>query len=153
MMKNKTHQFKFDLDAISLADLKILYKHFQIEDFGNPEEATDRASFFTCFIDEETDGNKDAYLLIRLAAIMASNSAKIIENPKIWYDGSEIIMVELGFNVNHEIEFDSFDYDQLNEDGISMVTTINDYSVEAMIPVLSKYHFLEAIQSNSLQTI
>jgi hypothetical protein len=84
---------------------------------------------------------------------MASNSAKIIENPKIWYDGSEIIMVELGFNVNHEIEFDSFDYDQLNEDGISMVTTINDYSVEAMIPVLSKYHFLETIQSNSLQTI
>jgi hypothetical protein len=84
---------------------------------------------------------------------MASNSAKIIEKPMIWYDGSEIIMVELGFNVNHEIEFDSFDYDQLNEDGISMVSTIRDYNVEAMIPVLSKYHFLETIQSNSLQTI
>ena len=108
---------------------------------------------FNCFIDEETDGNKDAYLLIRLAALMASNSAKIIENPKIWYDGSEIIMVELGFNVNHEIEFDSFDYDQLNEDGISMVSTVRDYDVEAMIPVLSKYHFLETIQLNSLQTI
>ena len=152
-MKNKTHQFKFDLDAISLADLKTLYKHFQIEDFGNPEEAIDRVSFFNCFIDEETDGNKDAYLLIRLATLMASNSAKIIENQKIWYDGSEIIMVELGFNVNHEIEFDSFDYEQLNEDGISMVSTVRDYGVEAMIPVLSKYHFLETIQSNSLQTI
>jgi hypothetical protein len=152
-MKNKTHQFKFDLDAISLADLKTLYKHFQIEDFASPEAITDRASFFNCFIDEETDGNKNAYLLIRLAALMASNSAKIIENPKIWYDGSEIIMVELGFNVNHEIEFDSFDYDQLNEDGISMVSTIRDYNVEAMIPVLSKYHFLKTIQSNSLQTI
>jgi hypothetical protein len=35
-MKNKTHQFKFDLDAISLADLKTLDKYFQIEDFGNP---------------------------------------------------------------------------------------------------------------------
>jgi hypothetical protein len=153
MMKNKTHQFKFDLDAISLADLKTLYKHFQIEDFGNPEEAIDRVSFFNCFIDEETDGNKDAYLLIRLATLMASNSAKIIENQKIWYDGSEIIMVELGFNVNHEIEFDSFDYEQLNEDGISMVSIVRDYDVEAMIPVLSKYHFLETIQSNSLQTI
>ncbi len=152
-MKNKTHQFKFDLDAISLADLKTLYKHFQIEDFGNPEEAIDRVSFFNCFIDEETDGNKDAYLLIRLATLMASNSAKIIENQKIWYDGSEIIMVELGFNVNHEIEFDSFDYEQLNEDGISMVSIVRDYDVEAMIPVLSKYHFLETIQSNSLQTI
>lgn len=152
-MKNKTHQFKFDLDAISLADLKTLYKHFQIEDFASPEAITDRASFFNCFIDEETDGNKNAYLLIRLAALMASNSAKIIENPKIWYDGSEIIMVELGFNVNHEIEFDSFDHDQLNEDGISMVSTVRDYDVEAMIPVLSKYHFLETIQSNSLQTI
>ena len=152
-MKNKTHQFKFDLDAISLADLKTLYKHFQIEDFGNPEEAIDRVSFFNCFIDEETDGNKDAYLLIRLATLMASNSAKIIENQKIWYDGSEIIMVELGFNVNHEIEFDSFDYEQLNEDGISMVSTVRDYGVEDMIPVLSKYHFLETIQSNSLQTI
>lgn len=152
-MKNKTHQFKFDLDAISLADLKTLYKHFQIEDFSNPEEVTDIASFFNCFIDEETDGNKDAYLLIRLTALMASNSAKIIENPKIWYDGSEIIMVELGFNVNHEIEFNSFDYDQLNEDGISMVSTVRDYDVEAMIPVLSKYHFLETIQLNSLQTI
>ena len=86
-MKNKTHQFKFDLDAISLADLKTLYKHFQIEDFSNPEEVTDRASFFNCFIDEETDGNKDAYLLIRLAAIMASNSAKITEHPFIWHDG------------------------------------------------------------------
>lgn len=35
-MKNKTHQFKFNLDAISLADLKTLDKYFQIEDFGNP---------------------------------------------------------------------------------------------------------------------
>ena len=153
MMKNKTQQFKFDLDAISLADLKTLYKHFQIEDFGNLEEAIDRASFYDCFIDEETDGNKDAYLLIRLAALMASNSAKITEHPFIWHDGSEKIMLELGFNVNHEIKFDSCDYDHLNEDGISMVSTVRDYSVEAMIPLLSKYHFLETIQSNSFQTI
>lgn len=35
-MKNKIHQFKYDLDTISLEDLKTLYKHFQIVDFGIP---------------------------------------------------------------------------------------------------------------------
>lgn len=93
MMKNKTQQFKFD--AISLADLKTLYKHFKIEDYGNQEEAIDRASFFNCFIDEETDGNKDAYLLIRLAALMASNSAKLVDNHYVNSRGNDKIMTTL----------------------------------------------------------
>jgi hypothetical protein len=155
MMKNKTHQFKFDLDAISLADLKTLYKHFQIEDFGNPEKAIDRASFFNCFIDEDTDGNKDAYLLIRLAALMASNSAKLVDNHYVNSRGKDKIMTTLGINILHEVEFDAADYDHfITEDGgICIEQTILDYSVEAMIPLLSKYHFLETIQSNSFQTI
>ena len=42
------------------------------KEFGNVDEVTSHEAFYKCYVDEDTDGNKDALLLIRLAAILAS---------------------------------------------------------------------------------
>ena len=146
----QTHKFNFNLEAISLADLKSLYKHFQIEDFGNAEQATDYETFFKCFNDGELDGNKDALLFIRLTALMANNSAKLVDYPFVNSRGKDKFMTLLGLNKLYDIEFDTADYDHFTTEngGISIEQTILDYDVEAMIPVLSKYNFLELIQSD-----
>jgi DUF1009 family protein len=142
MKKNK---FDFDFDAISLDDLKILYSHFQIEDFGGASKAMEKSSFFNCFIDGTIDGNKDAFLLIRLASLLANNVAKIIEVEWKKDDGSLAKMHELGFNKEIEVEFDTCDYDHFNEDEINIINTIDYRDVETTIPLLTKYHFVTSI--------
>lgn len=43
--QKKTHEFVFDINKIDLPDLKKLYKHFEIEDFGDANSATDKVFF------------------------------------------------------------------------------------------------------------
>ena len=140
-----THKFVFDINSISLEDLKKLYAHFRIEEFGEVDKATTKDEFFKCFIDEDTDGNKDAYLLIRLAAILASGSAKVMNCVYTSMDGSKHDTQDLFYNKYHELDFCDLDYYDFNADGFNIILTIRDYDVEEAVPFLTKYNFLEPL--------
>lgn len=137
-----TQKFEFDINAISVEDLKKLYKHFQIEEFGNVDEVTSHEAFYKCYVDEDTDGNKDALLLIRLAAILASGSAKIMDCVYTNMDGKEVDTNELYYNKYHELDFCELDYYDFNADGFHIILTIRDYAVEDAVPLLAGYNFL-----------
>ena len=137
-----THKFVFDINSISLEDLKKLYNHFRIEEFGEVDKATTREEFYKCFIDEDTDGNKDAYLLIRLAAILANQSGKVVDTIYTSVDGTEHETQDLYYNKYHELEFNELDYYDFNADGFNIMFTIRDYGVEEAIPFLEGYNFL-----------
>ena len=140
-----THKFVFDINSISLEDLKKLYAHFRIEEFGEVDKATNKDEFFKCFIDEDTDGNKDAYLLIRLAAILASGSAKVMDCVYTSVDGSKHDTQDLFYNKYHELDFCDLDYYDFNADGFNIMFTIKDYGIEEAAPFLTKYNFLEPL--------
>ncbi len=140
-----THKFVFDINSISLEDLKKLYAHFRIEEFGVLDKATTKDEFFKCFIDEDTDGNKDAYLLIRLAAILASGSAKVMDCVYTSVDGSKHDTQDLFYNKYHELDFCDLDYYDFNADGFNIMFTIKDYGIEEAAPFLTKYNFLEPL--------
>jgi hypothetical protein len=142
----KTHKFEFNFNVISLDDLKTLYKHFQVEEFGNVDEANDLESFLKCFIDGETDGNKDAYLLILLTAILANDAARIIEYEYTNFEGNPSTGSDLFLNSKIDLEFDSSVYDHMNSDGmISILITVLEYGIEEMVPLMKKYNFLSPI--------
>lgn len=139
-----THKFDFDINKISLEDLRALYNHFGIYDFADADSANDLESFFKCFVeDEDFDGNKDAYLLIRFAALFSSGVAKIID---VEYE-SPVRGIktcsELGFYTNYSVDFDAGEYFHFAEDGFHIVIVYWDYDIEAAIPILEKYNFLK----------
>ncbi len=140
-----THKFVFDINSISLEDLKKLYAHFRIEEFDEVEKVTTKEEFFKCYIDEDTDGNKDAYLLIRLAAILASGSAKVLDCVYTSMDDSKHDTQDLFYNKYHELDFCDLDYYDFNADGFNIILTIRDYDVEEATLFLTKYNFLEPL--------
>jgi hypothetical protein len=140
-----THKFVFDINSISLEDLKKLYAHFRIEELDEVDKTTTKDEFFKCFIDEDTDGNKDAYLLIRLAAILASGSAKVMDCVYTSVDGSKHDTQDLFYNKYHELDFCDLDYYDFNADGFNIMFTIKDYGIEEAAPFLTKYNFLEPL--------
>lgn len=137
-----THQFHFDIKNIRINDLQNLYKHFQIEEFEDADEASDHESFFKCFIHEETDGNTKAYLLIRLTAILASKTAVILDTVSTNWEGKEIPSNDLFFNKFHKVEFNELDYYDFRADGFNIMLVINDYRIQEAAKILSKYNFL-----------
>jgi hypothetical protein len=137
-----THKFEFDINSISVEDLKKLYSHFQIEEFGEVDKATTHEEFYKCFIDEDTNGNKDAYLLIRLAAILANKSGKVVDTIYTSVDGTEHETQDLYYNKYHDLEFNELDYYDFNADGFNIMFTIRDYGVEEAVPLLEGYNFL-----------
>ena len=137
-----THKFEFDINSIKLEDLKKLYSHFRIEEFDNVDDVSTKEEFFKCYIDEDTDGNKDAYLLIRLAAILASGSAKIMDCGYTSMDGSKHDIEDLFYNKYHELDLCDLDYYDFNADGFNIMFTIRDYGVEEAVPLLEGYNFL-----------
>lgn len=145
--KKATHEFEFDINKIQLSDLKTLYAHFEIEDFGDADKALDKESFFKCFIEDDLNGNKDAFLLIRMAAMFSSNSVKIIENQYYKRDSkTETVLVdEVGENVNHLVDFDPFDYHDFDEESFNFVNVLRMYKVEEAAPILEKYNFLKEL--------
>ena len=141
-----TQRFEFNLNAISLEDLKTVYRHFQIEEFGNVDEANDLEAFLKCFIDEDTDGNKDAFLLIRLTSIMANDAARILDYEYTNHEGKQCTGSDLYMNAKIDLEFDTCDYDHMNSDGmISMLITVLENGIEEMVPLMKKYNFLSPI--------
>jgi hypothetical protein len=142
-----THEFDFDINKIELSDLKTLYAHFEIEDFGDADKALDKESFFKCFIEDDLDGNKDAFLLIRMAAMFSSNSVKIIENAYYKRDSkTETVLVdEVVENVNHIVDFDPFDYHDFDPASFNFVNVLRMYDVEEAAPTLEKYNFLKKL--------
>lgn len=144
----KSHEFEFDINAISLDDLKKLYKHFQIEEFGDVDAANTHEEFYKCFIDEETDGNKDAFLFIRLVALFKSNCLMIDEINYTRESGEIVSSFDLYENNNYLFEFDALDYYDLNlsDPGFHILFVIQDYGVEYAIQFLANYEFLKPIQ-------
>lgn len=139
-----THKFDFDINKISLEDLKALYKHFQLYDFADADSANDLESFFKCFVEyEDYDGNKDAYLLIRLAALFAAGIAKIIEEEHESPVRGLKTFSELYFYGNYTVDFDAGDYFHFAEDGFHIVIVCWDYDIEGAAPILEKYNFLK----------
>jgi len=143
--KKEKHEFDFDLNKIDLPDLKTLYAHFQIEDFGGADSAVDKESFFKCFIEDDFDGNKDAFLLIRMAAMFSSGSIKIIEKEYYKRDSTtETVFVdEVHENVNHIVKYDAADYHHFDLASFNFPNVLQMQEVEASAPILEKYNFLK----------
>ena len=144
----KTHQFEFDINIISVDDLKKLYKHFQIEEFGDVAAANTHEQFYNCFIDEETDGNKDAFLFIRLVALFKSKCLMIGDINYTRMSGETVSSFDVFENKNYLFEFEALDYYDLNisDPGFHIMFIIQDYGVEDAIPFLENYEFLKPIQ-------
>ena len=144
----KTHQFEFDINSISVDDLKILYKHFQIEEFGDVDAANTHEQFYNCFIDEETDGNKDAFLFIRLTALFKSKCLMIGDINYTRMTGETVSSFDLFENTKYLFEFEALDYYDLNisDPGFHILFVIQDYGVEEAVPILANYDFLKPIQ-------
>jgi len=144
----KTHQFEFDINSISVDDLKKLYKHFHIEEFGDVAAANSHDQLYQCFIDEETDGNKDAFLFIRLLALFKSKCMMIRDINYTRESGEIVSSFDLFENKNYLFEFDDCDYYDLNlsDPGFNILLIIQDYGVEDAIPFLENYEFLKPIQ-------
>jgi len=140
-----TQKFEFNLNAISLEDLKTLYKHFQIEEFEDMDQVNNLESFFKCFVDGETDGNKDAFLLIRLAAILANDCARVLDCEYKDYDGKLRQTKDLFVNAKMEVDFDACDYYDFNPDGFHIMLPIYDYAIESVLPLMKNYNFLQPI--------
>ncbi len=137
-----THQFVFDIKSIHVEDLRKLYKHFHIEEFEHADEVSDHESFFKCFVHEETDGNKNAFLLIRLSAMFASKTAVILDTVFTNWEGKEIPSNDLFFNKFHKVEFNELDYYDFRADGFNIMLVINDYRIQEAAKILSHYNFL-----------
>ena len=146
----KTHQFEFefDINSISVDDLKKLYKHFQIEEFGDVAAANTHEEFYNCYKDDETDGNKDAFLFIRLVALFTSKCVMIRDINYTRESGETISSFDLFENKNYLFEFEALDYYDLNisDPGFHILLVIQDYAVEDAIPFLENYEFLKPIQ-------
>ena len=140
-----TRKFEFDINAISLEDLRTFYKHFKIEDFKNADEANCRQAFFNCFAEDGADGNKEAFLLIRLASIIANDGARILECDFVNCRGKQSTSKDFVLNANIELDFEAFDYYDFNPDGFHIMFPIYDYSIEDIVPLLKKYNFLRPI--------
>ncbi|WP_373707960.1 hypothetical protein [Kaistella sp.] len=142
---NEKYEFDFDMNKITLEDLKILYAHFQIDDFGDAKAAYDKESFFKCFVEDETNGNDDAFLLIRLAAMLSSGSAKVIQEEFIRDDSTTYFRDLLGIRTGYKVDFQEMDYYELTDDGEQISVVIEMFDVESMTPLLSKYDFLKQV--------
>jgi len=144
----KTHQFEFDINSISVDDLKKLYKHFQIEEFGDVDAANTHEQFYNCFIDEETDGNKNAFLFIRLVALFKSKCLMIGDINYTRMTGETVSSFDLFENTKYLFEFEALDYYDLNisDPGFHILFVIQDYGVEEAVPILANYDFLKSIQ-------
>lgn len=144
-LTNKTHQFNFNFESISLADLLLLYNHFQIEKFENIYDAKTKEEFFKCF---DVEGNSDAKKLIFLAALYAHDCIKMLDK-KIISNEKEYNFYEIGHNKMIEFELDEADYDGLNTEGYGVIDIIDTYfyyEIEAVKSILVKYNFLNKIQ-------
>ena len=144
----KTHQFEFDINLITVGDLKKLYKHFQIEEFGDVAAANTHEEFYKIFIDDSTDGNKDAFLFIRLVALFKSKCLMIGDINYTRMSGETVSSFDVFENKNYLFEFEALDYYDLNisDPGFHIMFIIQDYGVEAAIPFLENYEFLKPIQ-------
>ena len=144
----KTHQFEFDINIISVDDLKKLYKHFQIEEFGDVAAANTHEEFYKIFIDDSTDGNKDAFLFIRLVALFKSKCVMVRDIKYTRESGETVSSFDLFENKNYLFEFEALDYYDLNisDPGFHIMFIIQDYGVEDAIPFLENYEFLKPIQ-------
>jgi hypothetical protein len=144
----KTHQFEFDINSISVDDLKKLYKHFHIEEFGDVAAANTHEEFYKCFIDDETDGNTDAFLFVRLVALLKSKCMMIRDINYTRESGEIVSSFDLFENKNYLFEFDDCEYYDLNlsDPGFNILLVIQDYAVEDAIPFLENYEFLKPIQ-------
>ena len=144
----KTHQFEFDINIISVDDLKKLYKHFQIEEFGDVAAANTHEEFYKIFIDDSTDGNKDAFLFIRLVALFKSKCLMIGDINYTRMSGETVSSFDVFENKNYLFEFEALDYYDLNisDPGFHIMLIIQDYDLEAAIPFLENYEFLKPIQ-------
>ena len=144
----KTHQFEFDINIISVDDLKKLYKHFQIEEFGDVAAANTHEQFYKIFIDDSTDGNKDAFLFIRLVALFKSKCLMIGDINYTRMSGETVSSFDVFENKNYLFEFEALDYYDLNisDPGFHIMFIIQDYGVEDAIPFLENYEFLKPIQ-------
>ena len=144
----KTHQFEFDINIISVDDLKKLYKHFQIEEFGDVAAANTHEEFYKIFIDDSTDGNKDAFLFIRLVALFKSKCLMIGDINYTRMSGETVSSFDVFENKNYLFEFEALDYYDLNisDPGFHIMFIIQDYGVEDAIPFLENYEFLKPIQ-------
>ena len=144
----KTHQFEFDINTISVDDLKKLYKHFQIEEFGDVAAANTHEEFYKIFIDDSTDGNKDAFLFIRLVALFKSKCLMIGDINYTRMSGETVSSFDVFENKNYLFEFEALDYYDLNisDPGFHIMFIIQDYGVEDAIPFLENYEFLKPIQ-------
>ena len=144
----KTHQFEFDINTISVDDLKKLYKHFQIEEFGDVAAANTHEQFYKIFIDDSTDGNKDAFLFIRLVALFKSKCVMVRDIKYTRESGEIVSSFDLFENKNYLFEFEALDYYDLNisDPGFHIMLIIQDYDLEAAIPFLENYEFLKPIQ-------
>ena len=144
-LTNKKQQFNFNFESISLAELLLLYNHFQIEKFKNVYDAKTKEEFFKCF-DEE--GNSDALKLIYLASLNAHGCIKMLEK-KIISNEKEYNFYEIGHNKTIEFELDETDYDGLNTEGYGVIDIIDTYfyyEIEVVKSILVKYNFLVDIQ-------
>ena len=144
----KTHKFEFDINLIRVADLKKLYKHFQIEEFGDVAAANTHEEFYKIFIDDSTDGNKDAFLFIRLVALFKSKCVMVRDIKYTRESGETVSSFDLFENKNYLFEFEALDYYDLNisDPGFHIMLIIQDYDLEAAIPFLENYEFLKPIQ-------
>ena len=144
----KTHQFEFDINIISVDDLKKLYKHFQIEEFGDVAAANTHEEFYNCYKDDSTDGNKDAFLFIRLVALFKSKCVMVRDIKYTRESGEIVSSFDLFENKNYLFEFEALDYYDLNisDPGFHIMFIIQDYGVEDAIPFLENYEFLKPIQ-------
>jgi hypothetical protein len=145
-LTNKTQQFNFNFDSISLGDLLLLYNHFQIEKFGNFYDAKTKEEFFKCF-DEE--GNSNAKKLIYLAALYAHGAINMLDK-KIISNEKEYNFYEIWHNKTIEFELDETDYEGLNTEGYGVIDIIDTYfyyEIEVVKSILVKYNFLIDIQS------
>jgi len=132
------------MEAINLDDLKLIYKHLQIEEFKSSENSSDYAEFFACF---NKDGNLEAHRLIYLAALFAGNCIKI-EEIKVDRFGKEYFMEELVYNKTIEFYFDSTDYDGYNQDRegvIGLTGTVYSNNLLELKAILTKYNFIKPI--------
>ncbi|QOW09771.1 hypothetical protein Q73A0000_05010 [Kaistella flava (ex Peng et al. 2021)] len=140
-----THEFDFDINKIDIIDLKKLYTHFEIENFGDADADSDtildHQSFFKLY--EDTD----AFLLIRIAALFSSNSVKIIETEYYKRDSkTETVFVdEVHENANHIFELDAADYHHFDAAFFNFANVLQMYGVEEAAPILEKYSFLKKL--------
>ena len=140
----KEFKVEFDVNAISLADLKTLYKHLQIEEFGDVMKATNREEFFACF---DEDGNLCATRLIRLAVLLANDCARLVDT-KVMRFGEEYTLERLIYNTKIEFDFDECDYDGYHAEGegvTAIVETVHFYALLDLKEMLLKYDFLKKI--------